>query len=319
MEHSNDNIKKINNKISIIIPTFNRCRSLLMVLTALEHQTLNVHGFEVLVIDDGSGDGTEQAVKNFMKKSFLPIRYYYQENKKQGAARNHGIGKSNMPLVLFMGDDIVPDKNFLENHLKFHQSLEDPENSAVIGYTTWHDAIGVTPFMRYIGEYGHQFGYSLIEDQGPLRFNFYYTSNLLMPASVLEKLDHWFDEDFDVYGWEDIELGFRLEQSGVSLYYNAEAVAYHHHPVGIPSFCERQRNVGRASNIFIQKHPELAWLLGDREMLEKKAKQYPAAVVLGQMLGVLDSLFHLSLSHEKYKFVLDVNYAKGAVEKEKNA
>ncbi|MEA2060123.1 MAG: hypothetical protein U9P10_06340, partial [Thermodesulfobacteriota bacterium] len=124
------------------------------------------------------------------------------------------------------------------------------------------------------------------------------------------------DEDFDIYGWEDIELGLRLEHSGVSLYYNAEAVAYHHHPVGIPSFCKRQQNVGRASNIFIEKHPDLTWLLGDRELLKTKARLYPVAVILVKILAVLDSFFQVSLSHEKYKFVLDVNYAKGAVEKE---
>ena len=303
--------------ISVIIPTYNRCAILLKVLKALERQTLKKNMFEILLIDDGSQDDTKHVVKRFIKKSLLKINYYYQNNKKQGAARNLGIAKATMPLILFIGDDIIPAADFLESHLKFYQKLENPANSAVIGYTTWPSDIKVTPFMKYIGEYGHQFGYSLINGCGPLSFNFYYTSNLLLPVSVLKKLDHWFDEDFDVYGWEDIELGFRLENSGVNLYYNSNAVAYHHHKVGISSFCQRQQNVGRASKIFVKKHPELDWFLGDRGFLEKKSKAYPIAVILGVILNFLDSTFQMAASHERYKFILDTNYAKGAVEKEK--
>ncbi|MBF0375937.1 MAG: glycosyltransferase [Desulfamplus sp.] len=300
------------NNVSVIIPTYNRCKILYKVLIALERQTVDKYRSEILVIDDGSTDNTASMVKDFLINSKLNIRYFFQENKKQGAARNLGIEHAEMPIIIFIGDDTVPDPNFIESHLTFHKNLEEPNESCVIGYTTWHKDIKVTPFMQYIGEFGHQFGYSLIDGVGPLRFNFYYTSNLLIPSSVLSKQDYFFDEDFDVYGWEDIELGYRIENSGAKLFFNRDAIAYHYHPVTVSSFCRRQENVGKASNIFIKKHPELEWFLGDKAVLENNAKPYLKAVIYKNIANLLDNLFSFPLSHDLYRFILDTYYAKAA-------
>ncbi|MBF0210052.1 MAG: glycosyltransferase [Desulfamplus sp.] len=300
-----------NRNVSVIIPTYNRCKIFYKVLKALEAQTIDKYRFEVVVVDDGSTDDTAQMVRDFAINSQLNIRYFFQENKKQGAARNLGIEHAEMPILIFIGDDTIPDIRFIESHLNFHQKLENPSKSSVIGYTTWHSEIKITPFMQYIGEFGHQFGYSLIDGHGPLRFNFYYTSNLLVPASLLKTLAHFFDEDFDVYGWEDIEFGYRLENIGAKLFLNRDAVAYHYHPVSVASFCRRQENVGRASNIFIKKHPELDWFLGDRAILERNAKPYLKAVFYKNIVNLLDNL-SIPLSHDIYRFILDAHYAKAA-------
>jgi len=300
------------NSVSIIIPTFNRCEILKKVLMALECQTVDKKNFEVLLVDDGSSDNTATMVREFSVRSRLNIRYLFQENKKQGAARNLAIKHAQMPIAIFIGDDIIPEPGFIESHLTFHGKLADPSKSCVIGYTTWPEDIRVTPFMRYIGEFGHQFGYSLIDGNGPLRFNFYYTSNLLVPVSLLAEHNFLFDEDFDVYGWEDIEFGYRLEASGTELFYNPDALAYHYHPVDVSSFCKRQENVGKASKIFIKKHPELEWFLGDKGLLEKNAEPYFKAVIYKNIVNILDKFFNISLSHDIYKFVLDTHYAKAA-------
>ena len=307
-------IKKDDFGISVIIPTFNRIDLLIRVLKALEKQSVNLDLFEVIVVDDGSTDKTEFAVMLFLKNTPLKLRYYYQKNKKQGAARNLGIRKAHRPILLFVGDDILPDKNFIENHINFYRHLENPEMSAVIGYTTWPLEMRVTPFMKYIGEYGHQFGYSLINGNGPLRFNFYYTSNLLLPLSALHLLEHWFDEDFNGYGWEDIELGFRLENVGVNLFYNPGAVGYHHHLLDVSSFCKRQQSVGRSSNIFIQKHPQLIEFLGSLKVLKEGSKLYYKAILYEKIVGFLDKYFCVPLPHRIYGFILDTHYAKGALD-----
>ncbi|MBF0302441.1 MAG: glycosyltransferase [Desulfamplus sp.] len=301
-----------NSNVSIIIPTYNRCHILNKVLKALEQQTIDKYRFEVIVVDDGSTDDTADMVREFSVNSQINIRYFFQENKKQGAARNLAIKHAEMPILIFIGDDTVPDIRFIESHLSFHEKLENPSQSCVIGYTTWPKDIKVTPFMQYIGEFGHQFGYSLINANCPLRFNFYYTSNLLIPSSVLAKHDYFFDEDFDVYGWEDIEFGYRLENSGAQLFFNREALAYHYHPVTVSSFCKRQENVGKASNIFIKKHPELEWFLGDKAILENNAKPYIKAAIYKNIANLLDNLLSIPLSHDLYRFILDTYYAKAA-------
>ncbi|MBF0201710.1 MAG: glycosyltransferase [Desulfamplus sp.] len=304
--------------LSIIIPTYNRSRLLKKVLHSLENQDMDTQdmarAFEVLVVDDGSNDDTASMVERFLETSTLSVRYYFQENKKQGAARNLAVGNSDARFLLFIGDDIVPDRGFIKSHLDFHARLDNPEKSCVIGYTTWPGDIPVTPFMEYVGEFGHQFGYSLIDGNGPLPFNFYYTSNLLVPRSALNLLESWFDEDFDVYGWEDIELGFRLEKEGVKLYYNPDALARHYHAMDVLSFCSRQMNVGRASSIFMKKHPELKWFLGDEHQLIENAGPYLKACIQKYFVHFMDKWLRLPLSHGRYRFILDTHYARAALD-----
>lgn len=302
--------------ISVIIPTYNRISKLLKVLRALEMQTLDKRHFEVIIVDDGSTDSTESDVHSFIEKSHLKITYLRQTNKKQGAARNLGIRHARMPLLVIVGDDIIPESNFLEEHLRYHKIYNKNGNVAVIGYTTWPGDIRVSPFMRYIGEYGYQFGYSLIDGIGPLPFNFFYTSNLSLPLLMVLELDYIFDEDISEYGWEDIELGYRLEKSGMNLLYNPNAVAYHHHPIDISAFCKRQSSVGVTSRVFLKKHPELDWFLGSFEH-EKRVPRLDFLVrIVERILQILDSRFMLPVPHFFYKVVLERHYSKGAMSRE---
>jgi GT2 family glycosyltransferase len=304
------------NGISVIIPTYNRAEKLLKVLKALEVQSLDKAFFELIVVDDGSTDSTQESIETFSRTAAMKILSVRQSNKKQGAARNLGIKYAKMPLVCFIGDDIVPDPNFLKEHLAFHQMHNRDGYMVAIGRTKWPKDLRATPFMRFIGEYGHQFGYSLIKGKGPLGFNFFYTSNISMPKDLLTGLEYVFQEDFQTYGWEDIELGYRLEKMGMRLLYNADAVAYHDHATDILAFCKRQFNVGKASRTFLHEHPELDWFLGGQDDLEKLAKWGFLCSWTAAAGHLLDKLLLLPLPHAFYNAVLRVNYAKGSVSSE---
>jgi len=299
--------------ISVIIPTYNRIENLLKVLQSLEAQKLDRTQFEVIIVDDGSTDSTEKDLRKFMGESSLHMKYFKQANKKQGAARNLGLQHAKMPLIAFIGDDIIPTPDFLGEHLRFHRKNNRDGKICLIGYTTWPEDIRITPFMEYIGEYGYQFGYSLIHGNGPLPFNFFYTSNISIPKALLDDLEYVFEEDFDTYGWEDAELGYRLENRGMRLFYNASAIAYHDHPVDISSFCRRQLNVGKASRIFVKKHPELEGFLGDRNHLRKWARLTRGLVAVQAPTNFVDRRFLLPLPHALYGIILKANYAKGAL------
>ena len=73
-----------------------------------------------------------------------------------------------------------------------------------------------------------------------------------------------FDENFTGYGWEDIELGYRLKQRKVPLVYLPAAVNYHWHPGILESNLERKLNTGKSAAYFYQKHPnfEIRMFLG---------------------------------------------------------
>ena len=165
-------------------------------------------------------------------------------------------------MLVFIGDDIIPAHDFLQQHLDLHRRHNPCGDVAVVGRIQWEKGLHATPFMHFINDSGAQFGFALMKHPGPWQFDCFYTSNVSVPRQMVEKLDYVFDEDFKTYGWEDTELGYRLERSGMRLLYNADAVADHDHPTSLVRFCQRQYLVGMCSRVFLDKHPELESHLG---------------------------------------------------------
>jgi glycosyltransferase involved in cell wall biosynthesis len=86
-------------KISVIIPTYNRKKTLARAIQSVINQSLSP--FEILIIDDGSNDGTEE----WVKENFQNIKYIYQNNRGVSSARNIGIENANGDWVAFLDSD----------------------------------------------------------------------------------------------------------------------------------------------------------------------------------------------------------------------
>lgn len=247
---------------SVVIPTFKRLPMLLRVLDALDAQT-GAPDFEVIVIDDGSGDDTPNALRSRRAEHYA-LTFRSQENAGPGRARNHGVALASGKYILFIGDDTVPEPPFLASHAKTHRDSGDDRNVACLGYTGWPASERVTAFMDYVNDYGLQFGYKLIHHGEIVPFNFFYTSNISIDRELLGSDP--FDTTFPAAAWEDIELAFRLDALGLKIHYNAHAITRHYHPMTVDSFARRQYTVGRSGAIFFRKHPELAGFLGVHEL-----------------------------------------------------
>jgi glycosyltransferase involved in cell wall biosynthesis len=244
-------------EISVVIPTHNRLEVLAEVIQALEFQD-RPPSFEVVVVDDGSTDGTADWLRGH---SFnLPLRVLTQENRGPAAARNTGVAVAAGQWVAFLGDDTVPSPGWLRLHREAHRSRGDDPRLAVIGYTGWHKRMRLTPFLRYINEHGLQFGYALIKDREDVPFNFLYTSNLSLHRDEL--LAEPFDLRFPYAAWEDIELAYRLKKRGLRLVYEPAATVAHDHPTDIARFASRQEKAGYCAVVFYRLHPELGPFLG---------------------------------------------------------
>jgi len=102
-------------EISVIIPTFNRAEQLRLCLDSLSRQTAAPETFEVVVVDDGSTDGTEEMLRTYGAP--FPLRVEQQANRGPGAARNRGIELAAGAFCLFMDDDILADPQFVSEHL----------------------------------------------------------------------------------------------------------------------------------------------------------------------------------------------------------
>ena len=242
---------------SVVIPTHRRPETLFRVLDALGRQEAPP-AFEVVVVDDGSRDSTPGRLRAY--RSPYPLRCFFQENSGPARARNRGVAESRGEVVVFLGDDTVPEPAFLAVHARAHAE-HAMVPVAVLGYTTWPAERKVSPFLHHINEFGLQFGYALIEDANSVPFNFFYTSNISLPRRLLEEAG-LFDTTFPHAAWEDIELAYRLAKRGMKILYRPEAIARHHHDVTFASFRRRQERSGEAASIFFEKHPELGEFLG---------------------------------------------------------
>lgn len=246
---------------SVVIPTFNRLDVFPEVLAALGEQE-GAPAFEVVVVDDGSTDGTGEwlAAQSFEEVMPIPVKVLRQENQGPAAARNLGVKSARGRLVAFLGDDTVPHKGWLATHARAHFDRSEEPFLAVIGYTGWHPRMHLNPFLRYINEYGLQFGYALIDSPEDVPFNFFYTSNLSLPRQEL--LEEPFDLRFPYPAWEDIELSYRLKRRGMRLVYEPEARVNHDHPTDLERFMSRQEKAGYSAVVFHLLHGELGPFLG---------------------------------------------------------
>ena len=252
---------------SVVIPTYNRLPMLQRVLDALERQA-GAPSFEVIVVNDGSTDETDRVMSQ--RKG---IMFRTQANSGPGRARNAGVALASGRYVIFIGDDTVPEPQFVSEHARIHRQAGDDPLVACLGYTGWPGGERVTAFMDYINDYGLQFGYRLIKDGEVVPFNFFYTSNISIDRQLLT--DHPFDTTFPSAAWEDIELAYRLDSKGLKIRYNAKAVTRHHHPMTVDSFARRQYTVGKSGAIFYSKHPELGHFLGVHELETRKLADEP--------------------------------------------
>ncbi|MFQ5741409.1 MAG: glycosyltransferase family 2 protein, partial [Acidobacteriota bacterium] len=266
--------------------------------------------YEVVVVDDGSTDATAETVRGTTFGYPVPLRYFSQPNRRQGAARNLGARQARGRYLLFLGDDTVPAPHFLAQHAASHAGAE--RQLVVIGYTPWGQDLPRTRFMEYIGERGWQFGFSLIQNPDNVPFNFFYTSNLSLSRSFFLEAGG-FDEDFREYGWEDVELSLRLKGRGMRLVYNPQAVAYHHHPTSIASFAARQRKVGFSAWTFYRKHPDMADFLNVERVPDYTLLQRLKMELLTQLCRLTEKFSRPDLS-SYYPDLMSYHYNLGIVD-----
>ena len=240
--------------LAVVIPTYNRRAILERTLEALADQSQR--DFRIVVVDDGSTDGTWEWLESRAVTASQPrLASFRQENRGQGQARNRGVRQVDEDLVLFLGDDVIPRRDFVAEHLAAQVRLG--ARHAVVGFTDWRRSeMLVTPALEMVNREGHQFGFAHMKAEEEVPFTCFYTSNISLPRALLG--DDPFDVEFVAYGWEDIELGYRLGRHGLKLVYHPAAAAEHLHPMTFADLFARQRLVGRGLNSLYRLHPELA-------------------------------------------------------------
>jgi glycosyltransferase involved in cell wall biosynthesis len=276
-------------RVSVVVPTHNRKDKLLACLEALSRQSVLPQEFEVVVIDDGSTDGTREALEH--QQHPFALRYFWQQGGGPGAARNLGIEHATGELVLFIGDDILADERLLEEHLLAHATDPDP-GLAILGHIDWPASMTPNAVMDCVcGEAKLQFAYADIPKLPALDHRFFYTSNISLKRQFLVDAASngiRFDPCFRRAAFEDSEFAFRLLPRGLRIRYAEQARAAHDHWMDLDSFAQREFGAGEMAVVFYRKHPGQDALLKVRWIADS-VKPALALLEQPQFLSHLDA------------------------------
>jgi len=273
--------------VSVVIPTHNRWPILRDTLSSLVKQT--VLPLEIIVVDDGSTDGSAAELTAWQQTADPPfdLKILRQQNAGAAAARNRGIDCASGDLVLFLGDDTIAEEDLVETHLKQH--CLSGRHCAVVGFTDWHKGVmRVTPFLRFVNVCGAQFGYGSMRDGCDVPFTCFYTSNLSIARETLSR--EKFDTVFKGAGWEDLELGYRLSLRGLRIVHCRGARARHVHPMKMADFLRREKRNGTSFCEVIAMHPELALRPGMRSVHGRKRFVRAGRFLFGWAVPLLSAM-----------------------------
>jgi len=242
--------------LSIVMPCFERAHDLVHVLDAYDRQSSD--DFELIAVDDASRDATPELLRTYRPRRYTLRVERLARNAGPATARNRGLEIAAAPLVLFAGDDILPDAGFVAGHLAAHAATPDPQ-VAVLGRVDWPADMPRNTLMRHVdGPGAQQFSYAHFADGEEYDYRHLYTANVSLKTEFLRAHDARFDTAFAYAAFEDAELAFRLSRHGLRIRYAAAPVGYHYHYHTVWSFARRQYHCGLMAQVFARKHPELA-------------------------------------------------------------
>jgi GT2 family glycosyltransferase len=243
--------------ISVVVPTFRRPLVLERTLTALLATDPGGGEYEVVVVDDGSGDETPRIVRTIADPR---LRFFPQENRGVAAARNLGVRQARGDLIVFIDDDILVPPSFLREHVAMHRRFN---NALVNGRWDFEPALQAaleaTAFGRFrleVEEWVKEglakrpLGDGLLEPEGVT------ACNLSLRREAFDRIGG-FSEDFPFAGAEDQDFSFRARRVGLQFVYNPDLRVWHNdHRVTLEQFCERQRRGAVTCVLLARKHPE---------------------------------------------------------------
>jgi glycosyltransferase involved in cell wall biosynthesis len=266
-------------KVTIVIPVYNRNKILSMTLAAITHQTYPAHLIEVVVVDDGSTPGTIEIINKFEK--LLDIKYYWHPDKgyRPGQARTAGMKLASSENIITLDCDMLPTKHLVA---EFMYVLNRHRDRVLIGprryvctdhlhvddlihSSYWIDTLPDVSTNNNVAS-GAWMGKKTVD----WRHNFYKRTNFLKnsvfpfiafasgnvayPREAFLMTDGY-DEEFEKWGSEDTEFGYRLFAKGYYMQPVMEALALHQEPPGGENEVDRKSGYVTTKDILKEKCP----------------------------------------------------------------
>ncbi|HEV8702241.1 MAG TPA: glycosyltransferase [Candidatus Polarisedimenticolia bacterium] len=238
--------------ISIIVPTYNRRRILTRTLPALLGQKEPGADYEVIVVVDGSSDGTQDMLNQGRWGSRL--RVVQQPNRGQASARNRGAAEALGEILLFLDDDMIAAPDLVAIHCEEHGSSRE---RVILGQMGLAAGVRRSFLKQGVEDWGKEFAERVSAPGYRFRFDDWHSGHASISRSLFVSLGG-FDESFVAYGNEDYDLGFRLIHLGADIRFSPRAVALQIYDKSFSAWLRDVEGVGRADVLLAGKHPTIA-------------------------------------------------------------
>jgi glycosyltransferase involved in cell wall biosynthesis len=256
-------------KYSVIVPVYNRIDEVDDLLKSLSEQTSS--DFEVIIVEDGSTQPCEEAVKRYADK--VDVKYFYKSNEGRSIARNYGMDRASGEYFIFVDSDCVIPADYFDN---VDRSLAKNPLDCFGGPDAAHDSF--TPTQKAINHSMTSFlttggirgGKISLEKFTPRTFNMGYS------RKVYERVGG-FREMFS----EDIDMSTRIRKAGFTIGLIHDAPVYHKRRVDFRKFMRQVYVFGMSRITLYLLYPESL----------KLVHMLPAVAVVGAILLLALGLF----------------------------
>ncbi|UTD16762.1 glycosyltransferase [Tenacibaculum mesophilum] len=256
---------------SIIIPVYNRPQEIDELLGSLTKQELK-DDFEVLVIEDGSENSSEEVVNKYTSQ--LNLKYFSKGNSGAGASRNYGMKRASRNYFIILDSDVIVPPQYLSEVKKaLEESYTDAfggSDAAHPNFSALQKAINysMTSVLTTGGIRGKKKSVGKFQ---PRSFN------LGLSKVAFEKTNGF----SKMKAGEDIDLTFRLWENGFETQLIEKAYVYHKRRSTIKQFFKQTFTFGTARPILNKKYPETA----------KLTYWFPSLFIIGGDIAVIAAFF----------------------------
>jgi glycosyltransferase involved in cell wall biosynthesis len=237
-------------EVSVIIPTYRRQAGLRRLLSSLAGQGPGAPRFEVIVVDDQSGEDLEPLIEGFRDR--LEVRWMRSAVKGRPGARNTGAADARGGILWFLDDDMEVVAGAKKEHCRTlaggcEVSIGAIESSSK-GKSLWN-ALDDSRFELHRDQASGP--------SGP-PFTAFFTGNLAIRREAFRELGGFDQLTFRYYGGEDFDMGLRCIETDMRIAHTPDALARHHEEeMGYGRYLARCRWSAASMAVFLKKHPSV--------------------------------------------------------------
>jgi cellulose synthase/poly-beta-1,6-N-acetylglucosamine synthase-like glycosyltransferase len=265
-------------KASVALPTYNSQKTIYDCLSSLMRQTFPRDRFEVIVGDNGSKDET----LGIIARDFPSVTVIPETRRGSGYARNAAFSEARGEYICSIDSDCVADENWVASLVSALEGAS-PKTACLGGQ--------ILPFRRetLVEHYSDVWIQQQCLRDKTGKFRYAETPNAAFRKSVLSEVGLFDGEQ----GFDDADLGIRIEMAGYDLQYVPEAIVYHRNPASVKELFYHRKKYGRFGAKLANKWPEIIgpvnreqWLTGQlyptaRRIAGNLLYKQPRALIVG--------------------------------------